>query len=31
MDPQLEQFEESLDRVNRILNYLTQVFLTQRA
>ena len=30
MDPQLEQFEENLDRVNRALNYLTQVFLTRR-
>ena len=30
MDPLLEQFEESLDRVNRALNRLTQVFLTQR-
>ena len=30
MDPPLEQFEESLDRVNRALNHLTQVFLTQR-
>ncbi len=30
MDPPLEQFEESLDRVNRTLNYLTQVFLAQR-
>jgi DNA-binding MarR family transcriptional regulator len=26
----LEQFEESLDRVNRVLNHLTQVFLTGR-
>jgi DNA-binding MarR family transcriptional regulator len=30
LDPPLEQFEESLDRVNRVLNHLTQVFLTQR-
>ncbi len=30
MDLPLEQFEESLDRVNRGLNYLTQVFLAQR-
>ena len=30
MDPPLEQFEESLDRVNRVLNHLTQVFLAQR-
>ena len=30
MDPLLEQFEESLDRMNRILNYLTRVFLAQR-
>jgi DNA-binding MarR family transcriptional regulator len=30
LDQPLEQFEESLDRVNRVLNHLTQVFLTQR-
>ncbi|HUW63609.1 MAG TPA: MarR family transcriptional regulator [Spirochaetia bacterium] len=30
MDPQLEQFEEGLDRVNRVLNYLTQLFLGRR-
>jgi DNA-binding MarR family transcriptional regulator len=30
LDLPLEQFEESLDRVNRALNHLTQVFLTQR-
>jgi DNA-binding MarR family transcriptional regulator len=30
LDPPLEQFEESLDRVNRVLNHLTQVFLTRR-
>ena len=30
MDQPLEQFEESLDRVSRVLNHLTQVFLTQR-
>lgn len=30
MDPLLEQFEEGLDRVNRVLNHLTQVFLAQR-
>ena len=30
MDPPLEQFEESLDRVNRVLNHLTQVFLAHR-
>ncbi len=30
MDPMLEQFEESLDRVNRVLNHLTQVFLAER-
>jgi DNA-binding MarR family transcriptional regulator len=30
LDPPLEQFEESLDRVNRVLNYLTQVFLARR-
>jgi DNA-binding MarR family transcriptional regulator len=29
LDPPLEQFEESLDRVNRVLNHLTQVFLSQ--
>jgi DNA-binding MarR family transcriptional regulator len=26
----LEQFEESLDRVNRVLGFLTQVFLAER-
>lgn len=30
MDPPLEQFEEALDRVNRVLKYLTQVFLGRR-
>jgi len=30
LDTPLEQFEESLDRVNRVLNHLTQVFLVQR-
>jgi DNA-binding MarR family transcriptional regulator len=30
LDLSLEQFEESLDRVNRVLNHLTQVFLTRR-
>jgi DNA-binding MarR family transcriptional regulator len=30
LGPPLEQFEESLDRVNRVLNHLTQIFLTRR-
>lgn len=30
MDPPLELFEEGLDRVNRVLNHLTQVFLGRR-
>ncbi len=30
LDLPLEQFEESLDRVNRVLNHLTQVFLVRR-
>jgi len=30
LDSELEEFEEALDRVNRVLNYLTQVFLGRR-